>query len=209
MKVLITGVTGFVGSHLVEYIHEQHPETEIHGIKRWRSNTNNVNHLDGMITYHDCDIKDAHNVNNLINDIKPDRIFHLAAQSFVPTSWESPSETFEINIIGQCNIFESVRKIQSKTYNPAIQIACSSEEYGLVLPLEVPIKETNPLRPLSPYAVSKVAQDFMGYQYFKSYGLQIIRTLAFNHSGYVVGKYLLIVILLNKLRKLKLESIRP
>lgn len=183
MKVLITGITGFVGSHLVEYITRQHPEVEIHGIRRWRSKMDNVLHLEQSITYHECDIKDAHNVYALVNSIQPEKIFHLAAQSFVPTSWESPSETLEINVVGQCNIFEAVRKNLSSSYNPVIQIACSSEEYGLVLPNEVPIAETNPLRPLSPYAVSKVAQDFMGYQYFKSYGLRVIRTRAFNHSG--------------------------
>jgi GDP-4-dehydro-6-deoxy-D-mannose reductase len=183
MKILITGATGFVGSHLAEYIQAHHPGVQMHGIRRWRSKTDNVSHLDQIVQYHECDIKDAHNVYGLINRVKPDRIFHLAAQSFVPASWESPAETLEINVIGQCNIFEAVRKIKSAAYNPIIQIACSSEEYGLVLPSEIPIRETNPLRPLSPYAVSKVAQDFMGYQYFKSYGLRVIRTRAFNHSG--------------------------
>lgn len=183
MKVLITGVTGFVGSHLVDFLQQNHPEGEIHAIKRWRSKEDNIRHITQGVNYHECDIKDAHNVYGIINSIRPDRIFHLAAQSFVPTSWDSPTETFEINIIGQCNIFEAVRKLKTDSYNPTIQIACSSEEYGLVLPNEVPILETNPLRPLSPYAVSKVAQDFMGYQYYKSYGLNIIRTRAFNHSG--------------------------
>lgn len=181
MKILITGITGFAGSHLVDYILENHPEVKIHGICRWRSPMDNLIMVKEKIVMHECDLRDAHNVEAIINEIKPDKIFHLAAQSFVPTSWTAPSETLETNIIGQCNIFEAVRKI--KGYKPVIQIACSSEEYGLVMPEECPIKETNPLRPLSPYAVSKVAQDYMGYQYFKSYGLNIIRTRAFNHSG--------------------------
>lgn len=183
MKILITGITGFVGSHLVDFLHSNHPDAEIYGIRRWRSKMDNLEDTKANIRFFDCDLKDAHNVYDIINRIKPDRIFHLAAQSFVPTSWESPTETFEINIIGQCNLFESVRKVVTASYNPAIQIAGSSEEYGLVQPDETPILETNPLRPLSPYAVSKVTQDMMGYQYFKSYGLRVIRTRAFNHSG--------------------------
>jgi GDP-4-dehydro-6-deoxy-D-mannose reductase len=110
----------------------------------------------------------------------PDAIFHLAAQSFVPSSWSAPSDTVLSNLSGQINLFEAVRALG---LDPVIQIACSSEQYGLVLPDEVPIKETNPLRPLSPYAVSKVGQDFLGYQYFQSYGLKVVRTRGFNHTG--------------------------
>jgi len=113
-------------------------------------------------------------------DVRPDYVFHLAAQSFVPASWTSPAATFEINVVGSCNLFEAIRAAK---IDPIIQIACSSEEYGLVKKDEVPIKETNPLRPLSPYGVSKLAMDFMGYQYFQSYGMRIIRTRAFNHTG--------------------------
>jgi GDP-4-dehydro-6-deoxy-D-mannose reductase len=113
-------------------------------------------------------------------EIKPDRIFHLAAQSFVPTSWKCPSETFAINAIGQINLFEA---ILSLGLSPKIQVAGSSEEYGFVHPEELPMKETNPLRPLSPYAVSKVAQDLLAYQYFQSYGLKTVRTRGFNHTG--------------------------
>jgi GDP-4-dehydro-6-deoxy-D-mannose reductase len=113
-------------------------------------------------------------------DVRPDLVFHLAAQSFVPASWTSPAVTLEINIIGSCNLFEAIRAAK---IDPAIQIACSSEEYGLVKPEEVPIKETNPLRPLSPYGVSKLAMDYLGYQYFKSYGMRIVRTRGFNHTG--------------------------
>lgn len=182
MKVLITGITGFAGSHLADYVLANHPGMEVHGTKRWRSDDRNIRHLHGKVTLHECDIKDAHNVDTVVARVRPDRIFHLAAQSFVPTSWESPAETLGINIVGQANLFEAVRKVGTG-YAPVIQIACSSEEYGLVHPNEVPIKETNPLRPLSPYAVSKVGQDYLGYQYYKSYGLRVIRTRAFNHSG--------------------------
>ncbi len=180
MKVLITGYTGFAGSHLADYLLENHKDVEIFGIKRWRSRTENVEHLRGKVNEHHCDITDARSVFTTIKEIKPDRIFHLAAQSFVPTSWEAPTDSMETNVVGQINIFEAVRELGLDT---RIQIACSSEEYGHVNEDEVPIKETNPLRPLSPYAVSKVAQDYLGYQYHQSYDMFIVRTRGFNHTG--------------------------
>lgn len=180
MKVLITGITGFAGSHLAEYLLTQ-KNCKVYGIYRWRSRMENINHLMNKIKLFECDLRDAVSVNNVIKQVKPDLIFHLAAQSYVPMSWVAPAETLTTNIIGELNIFESVRNIGLKDCR--IQLACSSEEYGLVYPSEVPIKETNPLRPLSPYGVSKVAQDLLGFQYQKSYGLNIIRTRAFNHTG--------------------------
>ena len=185
MKILITGITGFAGSHLADFLLDQHPEVKIFGLKRWRSKTENIEHIKDRVTFYDCDIKDAHNVYEVIDTIRPDKIFHLAAQSYVPASWEAPVETLTLNIAGQCNILEAVKKIKSKekNYDPAILIAGSSEEYGLVYPGEVPIKETNPLRPLSPYAISKVCQDFLGFQYWHSYKIRSIRSRAFNHSG--------------------------
>ncbi len=116
----------------------------------------------------------------MITKVKPDWIFHLAAQSFVPTSWNAPTESLTTNVLAQVNIFEAVRRIGLKC---RIQLACSSEEYGMVYPEETPIKETNPLRPLSPYAVSKVAQDMLGYQYWMSWKVDSVRTRGFNHEG--------------------------
>ena len=153
---------------------------EVYGIVRWRSRTENIEHLRGKINLVEGDIRDYISVKRVLDEVRPDLIFHLAAQSFVPTSWKAPQETLTTNILGQTNIFEAVRELGLST---AIQIAGSSEEYGLVKEDEVPIKETNPLRPLSPYAVSKIAQDFLGYQYFMSYGMRIIRTRGFNHTG--------------------------
>ena len=178
MRILITGITGFVGSHLGEFLLKK-KDTEVHGIERWRSKTENIDHIKNKIILHECDIKDATSVRRVIDEVRPDRIFHLAAQSFVHTSWHTPAETLITNLIGELNLFEAIRNIG---INPYILVAGSSEEYGLVYENELPIKETNPLRPLSPYAVSKVGQDLLAYQYYQSYKLNTIRTRAFNHS---------------------------
>ncbi len=180
MRVLITGITGFAGSHLAEYILKEFPDVEVWGLVRWRSPLNNIIHIKDKLKLVEGDLKDYFSLREALKISKPDRIFHLAAQSFVPTSWKLPAETFSINAIGEINLFEAIRELK---LDPLIHIAGSSEEYGLVYENEVPIKETNPLRPLSPYAVSKVAQDMLAYQYFKSYNLKTVRTRAFNHSG--------------------------
>lgn len=177
-KALITGITGFVGSHMAELLLRE--SVEVYGIQRWRSKTENIEHIQDKIKFEEADLLDAHSLYTVIDKIKPDYIFHLAAQSFVQSSWASPTQTLEVNIIGSAHLFEAVRKTGLPI---AIQIACSSEEYGKVLPNEVPIKETNPLRPLSPYAVSKLAMDYLGYQYHESYDMRIIRTRGFNHTG--------------------------
>jgi GDP-4-dehydro-6-deoxy-D-mannose reductase len=180
MRALITGITGFAGSHLAEYLLAEHPGVEVFGTYRWRSRMDNVEHLRAKVKLLEADLRDYTSMYNALERSRPDFIFHLAAQSFVPSSWTAPNETLTTNIAGQTNLFEAIRSLR---IDPVVQIACSSEQYGLVLPDEVPIKETNPLRPLSPYAVSKVAQDYLGYQYFQSYGLKAIRTRGFNHTG--------------------------
>lgn len=178
MKTLITGVTGFVGSHLAEYLVSQ--GHEVYGTYRVRSRMEHLTSVQSKITLVECELKDANSVDQLIASVQPDRIFHLAAQSFVPTSWNSPEDTLINNIASEVNLFEAVRKYKV----PArIQVACSSEEYGCVRPEETPICEDNPLRPLSPYGVSKVAQDLLAYQYHQSYGLYTVRTRTFNHEG--------------------------
>ncbi len=205
MKVLITGITGFAGSHLAEYLLER-GDVEVYGACRWRSRLDNLSDLarQGRLNLRGVDalvsseaelraIVDPHGVNllqgdmadpyqmkTLIETVKPDRIFHLAAQSFVPTSWSAPAESFTINTVGQIHLFEAIRAVG---IDPLIQIAGSSEEYGLVHPDEVPIKESNPFRPLSPYAVSKVAQELLAYQYHQSYKLKTVVTRGFNHTG--------------------------
>ena len=180
MRALITGITGFAGSHLADYILANHPDVEVCGIIRWRSRRENILHIEDKITLFEADLKDVISLKKSLVEIKPDRIFHLAAQSFVPTSWKCPAETFTINAVGQINLFEAVLSLK---LDPKIHVAGSSEEYGLVKNDELPMKETNPLRPLSPYAVSKVAQDLLAWQYFRSYGLRTVRTRGFNHTG--------------------------
>jgi GDP-4-dehydro-6-deoxy-D-mannose reductase len=180
MKALITGITGFAGSHLAEYLLAEHPDVEVFGTYRWRSRMDSIEHLRSRVKLLEADLRDYTSMHSALERSRPDVIFHLAAQSFVPSSWSAPNETLVTNVAGQTNLFEAIRALK---LDPVVQIACSSEQYGLVLPDEVPIKETNPLRPLSPYAVSKVAQDYLGYQYFQSYGLKVIRTRGFNHTG--------------------------
>lgn len=209
MRVLITGITGMAGSHLAEYL-LGHSGIEIYGTYRWRSKMDNLHDLASQgklnfiaeggninscntlaclieeqartdrVNLIEADMADASSMRKLITAVKPDRIFHLAAQSYVPASWNAPAETLQINIIGQVNIFEAVREAG---IDPLIHVAGSSEEYGLVYPDEVPIKETNPLRPLSPYAVSKVAQEMLAWQYHRSFGLKTVVTRGFNHTG--------------------------
>jgi GDP-4-dehydro-6-deoxy-D-mannose reductase len=178
-RVLVTGVTGFAGSHLVDYMLTRN-DCEIFGIQRWRSPLENIEHVKDKITLVECDLRDASSTRDTLERIRPDWIFHLAAQSFVPTSWSAPTESLTTNVLGELNIFEAVRRIGLAC---RIQLACSSEEYGMVFPDELPIKETNPLRPLSPYAVSKVAQDMLGYQYWMSWKVDCVRTRGFNHEG--------------------------
>lgn len=179
MRVLITGITGFAGSHLADY-YLARGGVDVHGLIRWRSRTENIEHFTDKVTLHECDLRDAGSTRDVVEHVKPDFIFHLAAQSFVPTSWRAPSESLTTNVLGQLHIFEAVRKTGLKC---RIQIACSSEEYGMVYENELPIKEENPLRPMSPYAVSKVSQDLLGYQFFMSYKMDVVRTRGFNHTG--------------------------
>jgi len=180
MRILITGITGFVGSHLADYVIENHPETKIIGLKRWRSPMGNVKHIEGRISWYDCDLMDLSSLIYLLKETNPEVIFHLAAQSYVPTSYIAPVDTLGTNVIGTANLLEAVRLVQ---IDPVIHVCSSSEVYGQVDPSEVPIREDNPFRPASPYAVSKVAEDMLGWQYFISWGLKTIRTRMFTHTG--------------------------
>jgi GDP-4-dehydro-6-deoxy-D-mannose reductase len=179
MRVLITGFTGFVGSHLADYLVAR-SDVEVFGMYRWRSRMDNVEHLRDRVQLVECDLRDPGAARHVIRDVRPDRVFHLAAQSYVPTSWLVPGETLSGNVLGQLNLFEAVRELDRPI---RIHVAGSSEEYGLVLPADTPIREDCQLRPLSPYGVSKVAQDLLAYQYWQSYRLHVVRTRGFNHTG--------------------------
>ncbi|MCL4466630.1 MAG: GDP-mannose 4,6-dehydratase [Chloroflexi bacterium] len=202
-RALITGVTGMAGSHLAEYLLSR-GDIEVCGTYRWRSRMENLQDLGkegnlnvlqpgvsdpdlvarsvraGALNLVEVDLLDAWSMRSVIAGLRPDFIFHLAAQSFVPTSWHMPAETMQVNTVGQINLFEAVR---AAGIDPLIHVAGSSEEYGLVLPHEVPMTEGNALRPLSPYAVSKVAQELLAWQYNKSYKLRTVVTRGFNHTG--------------------------
>src|SRR5260370_22602330 len=178
MRLLITGVTGFVGRHLAEYALAA--GAQVFGSARRRSRTENIEHPRAKIELIDCALRDIVSARRLLAAASPSHVIHLAAQSFVGSSWHTPAETLATNTGCQINRLERIRELNT---SPRFLVMGTGEEYGLVHPDEVPIGETNQLRPLSPYAVSKVAQDLMGFQYFKSYGLPIIRTRAFNHEG--------------------------
>lgn len=180
MTVMITGVDGFIASHLVDYIVANNPEEEIYGTIRRMADRKNIRNKLSNIELVEMELTDSYSVQNAVERCKPEKIFHLAGQTFVPTSWSAPDLTMSVNVNGTLNVLEAARKICPDAY---IQIAGSSEEYGMVNPYECPITEDQPLRPLSPYAVSKVAADLSGYQYAKSYDMNILRTRTFNQTG--------------------------
>jgi len=183
-KVLITGITGFVGSHLADYLIDKFPKVKILGLARWRSPTDNINHILGKVTLLYGDLVDLPSIKTMLSNEKPDVIFHLAAQSYVPYSFDAPIATLQSNIIGTCNLLEAVKELKlSSSYDPVIHICSSSEVYGQVQKGETPIKESNPFRPASPYAVSKVGEDMLAKQYWDSWKIKTIRTRMFTHTG--------------------------
>lgn len=189
-KILITGIAGFVGSHLADYLLEK-DDIEVFGLKRWNiERLRNIKHLldNPRVKLLDCDITDPIGVRNILEKVQPDKIFHLAAESFVSASWHHPSHYMDVNFKGTVHFLDAMRDLR---INPRFLIPGSGEEYGEIFEDELPISEETLLRPVNPYAVSKIAQDMIGYVYFRSYGSNVIRTRAFNHEGprrdYVFG----------------------
>lgn len=175
-RCLITGCEGFIGSHLADLLIAK--GLLVYGMVY--GDTDNIDHLDGKIMLHECDLKDKKRIEKVIKDVKPNYVFHLAAQSFVTVSWENPEETLMVNVLGTFYLLESIRKSR---INPLIEIIGSSAIYGLSHENEMPLKETKEFRPTSMYAVSKASDDALGYFYSQAYGMKIIRVRPFNMTG--------------------------
>jgi len=175
---LITGIGGSGGSYLAEHIVEQHPGVAVHGIARWHSTTtqDNLHEVAGRITVHECDLNDYASVFAVLRELKPDAVFHLAAHANVRASFITPNAVLSNNILGTGNLLEAIRQAGLE---PWVQLCSTSEVYGQVDPKDVPIREEAPMRPASPYAVSKVAQDLLGYSYFMGYKMRVVRTRMF------------------------------
>jgi len=177
-KALITGITGSGGSYLAEHIVENLSEVQVHGIARWHSTTGHQNliKIQDSVQVHECDLLDYSSILSVLQEVKPDVIFHLASHANVRAGFTTPLSVLNNNIMGTANLFEAVR---SAKIDPVIQLCSTSEVYGQVDPKNVPIKEDCPMRPSSPYAVSKTTQDHLGFTYWRCYELQIIRTRMF------------------------------
>jgi len=180
MRVLITGITGMVGSHLADYILADKPGVAVHGLVRWRSPMDNIRSIRERIQLHQGDLRDLNSLVAVLKEARPDRIFHLAAQSYVTVSFHQAADTLATNVVGTANLLDAVRLAG---LDPMIHICSSSEVYGQVTADEVPIRESNPFRPASPYAVSKVGEDMLALQYFLSWGIKTVRTRMFTHTG--------------------------
>ncbi|MBI5202849.1 MAG: GDP-mannose 4,6-dehydratase [Elusimicrobia bacterium] len=176
-RVLITGVTGSGGSYLADHILEHHPRVEVHGIARWRT-AQSQRKTSEKIRMHECDLTDFSSVLRALQNSRPDAIFHIASHANVRASFDTPLAVLQNNVMGTANLFEAVRVTGM---DPWLQLCSTSEVYGQVDPKWIPITEETPLNPVSPYAVSKTAQDLLGYSYFKSYGMRVIRTRMFTY----------------------------
>ena len=184
-RALITGITGMVGSHLADYI-LKNTDWEIYGMSRWRSPFDNIKHLIPRIEKKDrCnllygDLNDYISLQNVLEIAKPDYLFHLAAQSYPKTSFDSPIDTFNTNILGTSKLLEATKRYAPKS---VIHVCASSEVFGRVSKDKLPINEECSFHPASPYAISKVGTDLIGRFYGEAYGLNCITTRMFTHTG--------------------------
>jgi GDP-4-dehydro-6-deoxy-D-mannose reductase len=177
MRALVTGINGFIGSYLPEYLMAKGFEVfgTIHD-----NRIENIAHIKDKIHLITCDVRDQSAVKKAVQKSDPDIIFHLAAQSRPDVSWVDPVGTMEINVMGTVYLFESIRQLK---LDSKVLVAGSSAEYGFIRKDEQPIKEDHPLLPVSPYGVSKVAQGFLAYQYFKNFNIKTIRVRIFGATG--------------------------
>jgi GDPmannose 4,6-dehydratase len=184
-KVLITGITGMVGSHLTDFL-LANTNWDIYGMMRWNEQLDNISHLSGRINNKDRvylvngDLNDTASLMFVLEESCPDYIFHLAAQSYPRTSFDAPLETLQTNIIGTAALLEMVRK---SDLDPIIHVCASSEVFGRVPADMLPIHEDVPFHPASPYAISKVGTDLIGRFYAEAYGLIVMTTRMFTHTG--------------------------
>ena len=193
VKALITGITGMVGSHLADFLLEN-TNWNIYGVCRWRSPLDNVEHLLDRVNkkervfFEYADLNDSISLIKIINDIKPDYIFHLAAQSYPLTSFTAPIDTLNTNILGTCRLLEAIRieMRNDKNYKPVVHVCASSEVFGKIPAEKKPksgIHEECSFHPASPYAISKVGTDLLGRYYAEAYGITVITTRMFTHTG--------------------------
>ncbi len=175
VRVLITGINGFVGCHLSQLLAEK--GYDVFGTRIEDTNLDVVsrNVPDENILM--CDLRDRDQVADAVEKTMPEIVFHLAGQSHVPASWKDPAMTFEVNLIGSINLFESVLK----TVPESMCVFISSGDFYDVT--SAAADEDAPVRPRNPYALSKMAADFMAAQYFQARNLQVIRLRPFNHIG--------------------------
>lgn len=184
-RVLITGITGMVGSHLADYLLE-HTDWNIYGMCRWRSPLDNVDHLLDRANKKDRvefiygDLNDFASLLHVLEISKPDYVFHLAAQSYPRTSFDSPTETYNTNVIGTSNLLEAIRKLK---IDPVIHVCASSEVFGRVKKEDLPIHEEITFQPASPYAISKAGTDLIGRFYGEAYNMKVMTTRMFTHTG--------------------------
>ncbi len=176
MKVMVTGAGGFVAGHLVEFLHAEHPAAELFGVVRPHGSAPRT----AGITVFEAELNDPASIEPVLDAVAPDRIVHLAGQSSVHQSWIDPGGTLRTNILGFVHLLDAVRR---RGLRPDVLVVGSAEEYGMVTPAELPLREDLPLRPSSPYAVSKVAQGLLALAYGPAGGMRVLRTRTFHHTG--------------------------
>ena len=177
VRALITGITGFAGGHLAAHLLAR-GDAEVYGVARDRGHK--LDHFDSPVPVVIADLRDPQAVEEVLLEVRPDHIYHLAAQAYVPTAWRDPWGTFENNVRPELNMLQVIvhRRLPAR-----MLVVASNEVYGAVSPDQLPVKETTLLEPNNPYGVSKVAQDLLARQYFLSHGVDVIRARAFNHLG--------------------------
>lgn len=185
-RALITGITGMVGSHLADHLLAE-TDWDLHGLCRWPSPLGNVEHLLDRVNRHDRvqfvygDLNDPLSLVRVVELTRPDYVFHLAAQSYPKTSFDSPLDTLSTNVLGTCALLEAIRT--NPEVDPVVHVCSSSEIFGRVPREKLPIDEDCSMHPASPYAISKAGTDLLGRHYAEAYGMKVLTTRMFTHTG--------------------------